>query len=101
MPVRASLLRQAFQQNASERERRVKQPEILGDVALPVSRWYRKGSDGARWDGALAAREKKSIQVIGYAGRALEPGARVDATIRFESMSARATARARPRWNAE
>ena len=77
----------------------LRQPTIDAKVGLPVSRWYAAGSDGEPWDGVMQAREKKLVHVIGYASEPVQPGTDVDATIHVASLTVRAKARARKRWN--
>jgi hypothetical protein len=68
-------------------------------AALPVSRWYVAGTDGRPWDGVLRAGERELVYVIGYVAEPVPPGTDVDAAIHLGSLTVRATARARRRWN--
>lgn len=47
----------------------------------------------------VGPREKKVVHVIGYVGWAIEPKAKVDATIHFGSATFHATTRARSHWD--
>jgi len=100
-PLAACFVLRMEIENLGSEARSLKKPEIVVERSFPVSRWYASGSDGAPWNGELAGHEKKSVHVIGYVGEPLSPGARVAATIRFESLVLQTTARARARWNAE
>jgi hypothetical protein len=97
--LRACFLLSMQVQNTTDDDRVVKKPVILASAPFPISRWYVSGESGEPWDGALNARERKTIHVIGYVGEALSPNTTLEATIHFESSTFRATTRARSRWN--
>jgi hypothetical protein len=97
--LRASFLLSIGLENATDRERVVKQPVIEAGAPFPISRWYVRGESGEPWDGVLGARERKVVHVIGYVGEALRPKARIAAAVRFESSTFRIETRARARWN--
>lgn len=86
-------------ENTSARDLAFRPPTLEANVALPIRRWYVVGGDGTPWDGSLKARERKLVYAIGYVGASLQPGANVDATIRFESLTLAASVRARRRWD--
>lgn len=101
---RQKLLRACFVlwmelENLTGEELALTPPAIQARVPFPVSRWYLEGGDGAPWDGKLGAGAKRSLHVIGYLGDVVEPGAVVDATVRFGSLAIPASARARRRWD--
>jgi hypothetical protein len=98
-PLRPCFLLVLELENAAAAPRMVKAPEVVTHVPLPVSRWYVKGEAGTPWSGRLAAKERKTVHVIGYVGGDLAPAAKVEATVRFESSTFHATTRARSRWN--
>lgn len=98
-PLRPCFLLSLELKNATDAVKIVKQPEIASQVPFPISRWYVKGEGGQPWNGRLAARERKTIHVIGYVGSELAPKTKVAAAIRFESSTFHATTLARSRWN--
>ena len=85
-------------ENTSDEPRVLQVPALQANVPLPVSRWYIEDSEGREWSGALAAREKASVLVIGYVGEPIPPGAEIQATIELESLEIPVTTRARNRW---
>jgi hypothetical protein len=82
-------------ENKGAREVTLHAPTLDASVPLPVSRWYVAGGDGEPWDGVLRGGETKLVHVIGYAGDRVAPGTEMATTVRFESSSFDATARAR------
>jgi hypothetical protein len=76
-------------------------PVVEGREGFPVSRWYLLGGDGRPWDGVIAAGQKKSVNVIGYLGERVQPGAKLDATVHLGSLVLHAATRARKRWDRE
>jgi hypothetical protein len=101
---REKLLRAAFVlrmeiENKTDADLTLAQPAIAAAVPFPVSRWYLAGGDGRPWNGALAAREARAVNVIGYLDGGVTPDTTVAAVIELESLSLAATTRARRRWD--
>jgi hypothetical protein len=79
----------------------VEAPTLEAREGFPVSRWYLVGGDGRAWDGVVEAGETKVVNVIGYLGEPVQPGAKLDPTVRFESLVLHASTRARRHWSRE
>ena len=87
-------------QNTTPERRVVARPTLTGDVGFDVRRWYVEGTDGEPWSGVLEPGESKSVLVIGYIERPIQPGRLVEATLVLEGGSVTEQTSALGRWDA-
>lgn len=100
---REKLLKAAFVvnlelENLSDQAWTLGRPEITGALRFPVERWYTLGTEGEPWSGALAAREKRSLYVIGYLSSDVTPGNAIHATLTLDGLRLELDTRARRKW---
>jgi hypothetical protein len=87
--------------NLTDEELTLEAPVLEGAAGFPVRRWYLVGGDGRAWDGRLGPRETRSVNVVGYLGAPVEPGAELEATVRLRGIVLHAATRALGRWDEE
>lgn len=73
---------------------------MTGTTSFDVRRWYLEGTDGAPWDGALAAGETRAVILIGHVDEPLAPGAAVEARIDLGRGSITRATHALGSWDA-